>query len=80
MNINALSSSAPLSKPNQFKYNGFELEESFDLGLYDYQARQYDPQLGRFTSVDPAADLMRRHSPYNYAFDNPIRFTDPDGM
>jgi len=80
LSINALSSSAPLSKPNNFKYNGFEEQTDFDLGWYDYQAKFYDPQLGRFMQVDPAADLMRRHSPYNYAFDNPIRFIDPDGM
>ncbi len=68
------------SEPNNFKYNSFEYMEDLNLNLYDYQARYYDPAIGRFINVDPAADLMRSNSPFNYAFNNPIRFIDPDGM
>jgi RHS repeat-associated protein len=64
---------------HQWKYNGKELNESLGLNWYDYGARRYQADIGRWTTIDPAANEYVGISPYSYAANNPMVFTDPDG-
>jgi uncharacterized protein RhaS with RHS repeats len=48
-------------------------------------ARYYNPQWGRFLSVDPVLDVKgairkpQAWNRYSYVMNNPVRYTDPDG-
>lgn len=52
-------------------------------GLTYMQQRYYDPEIGKMLSVDPVTAYsggdMRHFNVYAYAYNNPYKFTDPDG-
>ncbi|WP_149638666.1 RHS repeat domain-containing protein [Dyadobacter aurulentus] len=54
-------------------------ESQVGTGYIDLQARFYDPGIGRFMGVDPDTEGQLEFSPYHYSFNNPMRFSDPDG-
>jgi len=70
---------------NKYKFGGKELnnkEFSDGAGLeaYDFGARNYDPQIGRWHVLDPKADLLEMSSPYVFCYNSPLIYTDPDGQ
>lgn len=53
-----------------------------DTGLSYLNARYYDPQIGRFISIDPVdaqPDNPHSFNRYSYANNNPYKYIDPDG-
>jgi RHS repeat-associated protein len=65
---------------NQFKYNGQEFQDEFELNMTAMDFRQYDNALGRFHGVDLLAELDYSGSPYSFGFNNPVYFSDPSGL
>jgi RHS repeat-associated protein len=61
----------------KYNYNGKELQK--ETGMYDYGARMYMPDLGRWGVIDNKAEKYFPFSSYTYAINNPIKYLDPDG-
>jgi RHS repeat-associated protein len=66
---------------NRHKYQGNEYKTELGLNWMDFHNRQYDPQIGRFLSVDPLADDGQEEwSPYAAMGNNPAMMVDPLGL
>ena len=69
---------------NKYLFSGKELQDASIggtiLGLYDFGARQYDPVIGRWMSIDLLANKFPDVSPFVYCLNNPINLVDLYGL
>ena len=67
--------SSSFSSP--YLFNGKELDRETNLSYYG--ARYLDMKTSIWLNVDPVAEKYPNVGGYVYAFNNPVRFIDPDG-
>ncbi len=75
-----MGSAAAGMTENRRKYQSNEYIKDAGLNWMDFNFRQYDPQIGRFNSVDPLAGSTDMVSPYAAMGNAPEGKIDPEGM
>ena len=82
--MKGISSQAAGKLENKYKYNGKEQQhqefsDGSGLEWYDYGARFFDNQIGRFFTQDKFSEKYYNLTSYQYAGNNPIKYIDIDG-
>ncbi len=80
-NASGTGASLPGYAGGDFRFQGQWLDEA--TGLYNFRARYYDPETGRFMSYDPIELIDREpesSNPYQFVYNNPHVYSDPTGM
>ncbi|OPX99522.1 MAG: tRNA(Glu)-specific nuclease WapA precursor [Syntrophorhabdus sp. PtaB.Bin027] len=72
-----IASQTGSAEDTRFDFTGQERDQG--TGLMYFGARYYDPEIGRWMSVDPLGEIDFSMSPYNYCHDNPLTGIDLHG-
>lgn len=73
------ASGSEIAMPTGYSAPGFPGQSRTLSDLYYNRYRDYDPTTGRYIQADPIG-LAGGASPYSYAMNNPLRYTDPAGL
>jgi len=63
----------------RYGFNGKEMDKDMDGNNYDYGFRIYNPQIGRFLSLDPLQIKFPWYTPFQFSGNSPILNVDLDG-
>ncbi len=64
---------------NYRTFQGQEEEKELGKNIYAFQWRDYDPAIGRFNKIDRFTEEYKNVSPYQFALNSPIRYTEIKG-
>jgi RHS repeat-associated protein len=69
-----------LPAAQKYRYNGQEWQDELGLNMTAMDFRQYDNAIGRFVARDPLAELSYSQTPYHFANNSAVNYSDPSGL
>ena len=75
-----ISSKAAGKLENKKKFTSQEFNDALGVDYYEFTFRQMDPQIGRFTQIDPLSDKYVHNSTYAYAENRVTNSIDLEGL